>query len=33
MRNTGCPFGDKAGYDELIAYLETLSRAAQQAAK
>lgn len=26
MRNTGCPYGDKAGYEQVLAYLESLSR-------
>jgi hypothetical protein len=26
MRNTGCPYGDRKGYDQVMAYLEGLSR-------
>lgn len=26
MRNTGCPYGDKAGFDQVLAYLEDMSR-------
>lgn len=26
MRNTGCPYGDRAGYDQVLAYLESMSR-------
>lgn len=26
MRNTGCPYGDKAGFDQVLAYLESMSR-------
>jgi hypothetical protein len=26
MRNTGCPYGDKAGYQQVLAYLESMSR-------
>lgn len=26
MRNTGCPYGDQAGFDEVLAYLESMSR-------
>ena len=25
MKNTGCAYGDKAGFDEVMAYLESLS--------
>jgi hypothetical protein len=25
MKNRGCAYGDRAGYDELVAYMETLS--------
>ena len=25
MNNTGCAYGDKAGFDEVMAYLESLS--------
>ena len=25
MRTTGCPFGDRNGYDQVLAYLESLS--------
>jgi hypothetical protein len=25
MKNTGCPYGDKAGFDRVMAYLESLS--------
>lgn len=24
MRNTGCPYGDRQGYDQVMAYLESL---------
>jgi hypothetical protein len=26
MRNTGCAYGDQAGFDQVMAYLESLSR-------
>jgi hypothetical protein len=26
MRNTGCPYGDQAGFDQVLAYLESMSR-------
>ena len=26
VRNSGCPFGDRQGYDQLTAYLESLAR-------
>ena len=26
MRNSGCPYGDKAGFDQVLAYLESMSR-------
>ena len=25
MKNTGCPYGDKAGFDQVMAYLQSLS--------
>ncbi|KRB46542.1 hypothetical protein [Phenylobacterium sp. Root700] len=25
MQNTGCPYGDKAGFDQVMAYLQSLS--------
>ena len=27
VTNSGCPFGDKAGYDQLNAYLQSLAKA------
>ena len=33
MRNTGCAYGDQAGYDQLTAYLENLSRLAKAHAR
>jgi len=29
MKNTGCPYGDAAGYDQLTAYLASLRPAAR----
>lgn len=26
MRNTGCPYGDRTGFAEVLAYLESMSR-------
>lgn len=26
MLNTGCPYGDQAGFDQVLAYLERMSR-------
>lgn len=26
MKNTGCAYGDKAGFDQVMAYLESLGR-------
>ena len=26
MKNSGCAYGDKAGFDQVMAYLESLSR-------
>ncbi|MDP3660070.1 hypothetical protein [Phenylobacterium sp.] len=31
MKNTGCPYGQRKGYDELITYLEIIGRVAAPA--